>query len=271
MIYNLNKKSKKELVGNKAYHLTQLKMLGFNIPKGIVIPIDITEKILKKHKKTIIKKINNKKEIKTELDKVNFPDNLMKEILIHLKDFKNKKFSVRSSTNIEDSLNHSFAGLFDSYLHVKRSELKENITKCIKSLFSERMIGYSKRNRISLKDVSIAVIIQEMVYGDFSGIAFSKNPVNNNTNQIMIEIGKGGCEKFVSGKNTPNTYILEKESNNKKVLVEKEDIENINNYLNILKKAIIKLENKLESNVDIEFTFKSNELIMLQWRPITTN
>ena len=60
------------------------------------------------------------------------------------------------------------------------------------------------------KKISVAVIVQEMIESEFSGIAFSVHPVTEDRNQIIIEAAFGLGEAIVSGQITPDSYVVEK-------------------------------------------------------------
>ncbi|MDD3263480.1 MAG: PEP/pyruvate-binding domain-containing protein [Candidatus Nanoarchaeia archaeon] len=282
MIINLDKTSTKEDVGNKAYNLMLLKKYNYNVPNGIVISSKYTNTLIKNIKEKVLKNLNDQimsnkknfekfiKEINNDFNKLKLDEELIKDIKNQLTKNKTKKFVVRSSTNFEDSKNFSFAGQFDSFLNVKIEELEKYILKCIKSTFSRRMLKYTFLNKIKLDNISISVIIQEMIIGKYSGIAFSKNPINNNENEIIIDIGPGLCNNYVSGKKNPNTYILKKNENIKTCLSIENKIKNEDEILKTIKKNILEIEKKFENFIDIEFTFdKENNFFILQARPIT--
>ena len=48
-----------------------------------------------------------------------------------------------------------------------------------------------------------------MILGDFSGIAFSKNPISEE-NEILLEAIPGGNEPLTDNKITPSQYIINK-------------------------------------------------------------
>ena len=81
-------------------------------------------------------------------------------------------FAVRSSSTAEDSLKFSFAGLFDSFLYVEVKDLIGKIKEVYASLFNERAIEYAYRNSIDLRDIKMAVLVQEMIMGDKFGVGF---------------------------------------------------------------------------------------------------
>ncbi|MXW09821.1 MAG: phosphoenolpyruvate synthase, partial [Gammaproteobacteria bacterium] len=84
--------------------------------------------------------------------------------------------AVRSSGLEEDGVEHSFAGQFDSYLSVTRKRLPARIVDVWRSGFSERVLAYRRENNLGLPQAP-AVLVQEMVDSEVSGVAFSADPV----------------------------------------------------------------------------------------------
>lgn len=59
--------------------------------------------------------------------------------------------------------------------------------------------------------MSVAVVIQEMVQSEVSGICFTVHPVTKDRNQMVIEAGWGLGEAIVGGQVTPDTYVVHKD------------------------------------------------------------
>lgn len=120
-------------------------------------------------------------------------------------------FAVRSSAVVEDSKEHSFAGQFDTFLGVKTEEdLFDNIRNCWISLFSARSIAYSRRKKIGVLPLAMGVIVQKLVKALKAGVMFTIHPVEHNNDVIVIEAVFGLGEQLVSGRVSPDTYIVSK-------------------------------------------------------------
>ena len=118
--------------------------------------------------------------------------------------------AVRSSATAEDSSIASWAGELESYLNTTEKILLENVKKCWSSLFTPRAIFYRKEKNLLDANVSVAVVIQEMIESEISGITFTVHPVMQDRNQMIIEAGWGLGEAIVSGAITPDSYIVNK-------------------------------------------------------------
>jgi len=168
-------------VGGKGYQLYQLKQC-FNVPPFFVIslknPHEIREPTVQK---TILK----------ECDSRNF--DLM---------------AVRSSAVCEDSPQTSFAGMFETVLCVQPSQLITAITKVLDSVHSKRVIDYCETHRINQEGIKMAVVIQMMINGQVSGVCFTR--LRKEIDSLLIEACYGLGETLVSGKTTPDAYIVDR-------------------------------------------------------------
>ncbi len=80
------------------------------------------------------------------------------------------------------------------------------------SLWTARAIDYRARHRIAHPDVSLAVVVQELVPADAAGIMFTANPLTGARDQVMINAAWGLGEAIVGGQVTPDTVVVEKGS-----------------------------------------------------------
>lgn len=84
--------------------------------------------------------------------------------------------AVRSSATGEDGADASFAGMNRTLTNITGGEdLIDAVTQCWASLFSPRVITY-RSSRGFTADPAMAVVIQQMVASEKSGVAFSADP-----------------------------------------------------------------------------------------------
>ncbi len=201
--------------------------------------------------------------------------------------------AVRSSATAEDLADASFAGQQDSFVNIKgNSELIKHIKKCFASLYTSRATYYRQKKKFKHENVSLAVIVQKMVDSIKSGVVFSKDPTHKNDN-VVIEAVWGLGEGIVSGAITPDKYIISpkletvdiklankkiaitRDAGGKKVKVklseEKSKQQVLKEYeIKKLAEIAIKLEKHYQKPQDIEFAIESEEIQIVQTRPITT-
>jgi phosphoenolpyruvate synthase/pyruvate phosphate dikinase len=274
------------VAGGKGAQLHKLLKKGYNVPDGLVISSkaleifinqnNLSEKI-KEYLKNI--RIDNFKtiaqasdQIKRDIIQGKFPEEISKQLADILGARKKLHFAVRSSGLHEDDFNSSWAGLFDSYLDIKFSDLELYIKKCWASFFNSRAIAYNYKPYRNYKTLKFAVIIQEMINGEKSGIAFSLDPNGYDHSKILIEASRGHGDNLVSGREIPFTILLDKKN---KYVLNKSFHSSNNKYLlslpeiNNLHFQIIHLEKDFKKPIDIEWTFSDDKLFLLQIRPIT--
>ncbi len=121
-------------------------------------------------------------------------------------------FAVRSSAMSEDSAQASFAGEFETVLNVHTDEeIREAIHTVYHSRQSERVQAYSEAKGMSTAH-EVAVVVQELVRAESSGVLFTANPVTGQRDQAMITASWGLGEAIVGGVVTPDTLIVDKAS-----------------------------------------------------------
>ena len=119
-------------------------------------------------------------------------------------------FAVRSSSPEEDLAGTSFAGGYETTLGVTPDTLEEALRTSFTSVFDERIVAYKRQHGMATDDPRIAVIVQEQVPSEVSGVAFSLNPQNNCYDEAVINANFGLGETVVNGHVTPDTYVVEK-------------------------------------------------------------
>ena len=121
--------------------------------------------------------------------------------------------AVRSSATAEDLLELSFAGQQETYLNMHGAAMVlDAVKRCWASLWTARAIGYRARHGIAQAEVSLAVVVQQLVPAEASGILFTANPLTGARDQVMINAAWGLGEAIVGGQVTPDTVVVEKVS-----------------------------------------------------------
>ncbi len=206
---------------------------------------------------------------------------------------KSKSYAVRSSATAEDLPSASFAGQHDTYLNIiGLDNIIEHIKECWASLFTERAVIYRTLNKFEHEKVKLAVIVQEMIFADVSGVLFTADPVTSNRKMLSIDASFGLGEALVSGLVNSDNYsvldgkIIKKDIKNKNIGIYRkenggtkevkisDDIKNKqaidDNQILKLEKIARKLEKFYSSPQDIEWCILDNEIYILQSRAITT-
>jgi pyruvate,water dikinase len=116
--------------------------------------------------------------------------------------------AVRSSASCEDSPQTSFAGMFKTVLGVKPPEIINAIREVLGSIFNKRVADYCEARSIDQNKIRMAVIVQRMINSRVSGVCFTRS--QDERGPILIEACFGLGEALVSGKITPDLYIVDR-------------------------------------------------------------
>jgi pyruvate, water dikinase len=200
--------------------------------------------------------------------------------------------AVRSRACAEDSDAASFAGQQETYLHVRgvRAVL-DRVRDCWASFFSERAIFY-RRQKGSLDDLGMAVVVQRMVRSDVAGVLFTCDPVRGRRDRMVVEAVLGLGEAAVSGQVTPDHYILKRDGTIRKSQISPQPFAIVpieaggteeralgaegarqklgEEHLRELARLGDDLEQRLGGPQDIEWAVEGGEIYVLQARPVTT-
>lgn len=120
------------------------------------------------------------------------------------------RVAVRSSATTEDGAEASCAGQYDTFLNILDEDgIIDRIKRCWASFWSERAFFYRTKKGIDHWNTSMAVLVQELVPAESAGTLFLVNPVTRNGNEAIVEATWGLGELLVSGRVTPDTYVVE--------------------------------------------------------------
>ena len=122
--------------------------------------------------------------------------------------FQDRAVAVRSTAPGEDDQGASFAGLHDSYVNVRGIDaIMDHVRLVWASLWSDAALLYRQEIGLSVIRSKMAVVVQEMIDGDRSGVIFTRNPANDR--QSVIESVHGLNQGLVDGIVAPDRWILD--------------------------------------------------------------
>lgn len=117
--------------------------------------------------------------------------------------------AVRSSAVDEDGAGASFAGQHDTYLNVVGADaVCDAVVRCWASALAPRALEYRRRRGLPDRPPRIAVLVQQLVIADVSGVAFSANPLTGRRDEVVVNVSWGLGESVVGGSVTPDSYTL---------------------------------------------------------------
>jgi len=121
------------------------------------------------------------------------------------------RVAVRSSAPAEDSAEHSYAGQHDTLLDVAgEAALIEAVKACWASLWTQRAAAYHDPSLSP--SASMAVVVQEMVQAEVSGVLFTVDPVTGRAHRMVVEACHGLGEGLVSGRVSSDLFVVDDRS-----------------------------------------------------------
>ncbi|MGE0542069.1 MAG: PEP/pyruvate-binding domain-containing protein [Dehalococcoidia bacterium] len=121
--------------------------------------------------------------------------------------------AVRSSALSEDGASASSAGLYETYLNVRDlPAVLDAVHRCYQSLWSARAVQYRAFKGLGSREEAMAVVVMAQVTAEAAGVAFTANPITGDRNQIVVNASWGLGEAVVSGRVTPDSFIVDKRS-----------------------------------------------------------
>jgi len=203
--------------------------------------------------------------------------------------------AARSSGTAEDLPGHSFAGLYDTCLRSADADgCIELVKQCWASLWTERAFDYREKNGFAHDKAAMAVVVQQLVAADAAGVVFTADPVSGSRDRIIVESCWGLGEALVSGKVTPDRFVIERETqkptersiSNKSVETAFSPTGTIveqpvppdraarpsisDSAAQRIARFALKVEQVFGTPQDIEWAMAGPNLFILQSRPITT-
>ncbi len=294
-----------DVVGGKGANLGELIAAGFPVPPGFVVTADaylaaidrsgvraelaeICSRAATASPDELSRLAGHAREL---VGGVVLPADAAEEILLQFDGLGvGTRVAVRSSATAEDTADTSFAGMNETFTNVRRPELLDRITACWVSLFGDRVVAY-RAERDLVDEPAIAVIVQQMVDSDRSGVMFTMDPAARE--QLVIEGALGLGEVVVSGRVEPDTYRVDRKSGGlREVRVGRQEVRIVNgpagDVTEVLDDSLawarvltddevarvaqlgLEIERHYGSPQDIEWSFVGDRVFIVQSRPITT-
>lgn len=297
-------KLKESTVGRKGLSLFELKDMDIPIPDFFVISSIVFDKLISKtlqrDAKGLLEKGRNpdESEVLKSFLKTDLEDEDIEEIIsayTRISGFVDAWVSVRSSVVFPSNPEVSFSGIFSTELNVRgKKNLIDSIKRIYASLFTDDVVAYASSKGINLADVKLAVVVQKMVQAEVSGVAFTIDPITQDSSKLSIEAVFGLGDTISLGELTPDTYLLNKRDlgilekkispqewmkirsvnsgNSKREATERVTISNSwshrqkveDAYLKEISKISLIVENKLRKAQNIEWVMSGGKIWVLQ-------
>ena len=213
-----------DLLGGKAANLAWMTREGFAVPAWWVITTAAFSQLLNENGLadfvenalsgfSASSDLSQLEPIAAEIRAKILAATIPKSLAIELEDYfgalTNTYFAVRSSVLGEDAQGASFAGQMDSYLFQRGlNAIKESLLQVCASAFNTRALHYRLSKNIALTDIRAAVIVQEMIEGEVSGVMFTAHPTTGSRQHALISAAWGVGEGIVAGICNTDEYSI---------------------------------------------------------------
>ncbi|WP_048104484.1 phosphoenolpyruvate synthase [Methanoculleus bourgensis] len=297
-------------VGGKGASLGEMTSLGLPVPKAFVVTAQAFRRFLVETgiEDTLFRKLERldvddngalesvSREVQDIVLSVEIPDQIREAIIdAYARMGENGEVvAVRSSATAEDLPEASFAGQQETFLNVLgNDDLLDAVQRCWASLYGARAIYYRAKQGFDDRGVNIAVVVQELIRSEKSGVMFTSHPVTGEPLTI-VEGSWGLGEAVVSGSVSPDNYVFDLRSERvvDRLIAEKEImiVPEGENGTKVVKltpeqrtapvlsdEEVARLatlgkiaEEHYGVPQDVEWAIVGNEIFILQSRPITT-
>jgi len=297
-------------VGGKGASLGEMTAIGLPVPKAFVVTAQAFRKFLVETgiEETLFRRLERldvddngalesvSRDAQDLVLSVEIPDHIREEITDAYARMgaNGTVVAVRSSATAEDLPEASFAGQQETFLNILGDEdLVDAVQRCWASLYGARAVYYRAKQGFDDRSVNIAVVVQELIRSEKSGVMFTSHPVTGEPLTI-IEGSWGLGEAVVSGSVSPDNYVFDLRTERvvDRLIAEKEIMivpegEHGTKIVNLSEKQrtapvlsdaevarLATLGRIAESHYgvpqDIEWAIVGGDVFILQSRPITT-
>ena len=282
-----------DLIGGKAAKLIQARAAGLTVPSGFCVTTTAYEEFLAESglAKYVAMELGRKPldgmrweelwdtalRIRSSFLRAEVPEGISEAICLALGDLAGGPVAVRSSALGEDSSGVSFAGLHDSVVGVVGEQaVVDAVRQVWSSLWSDAALLYRRELSLDPTQSRMAVLVQEVIVEDRSGVAFGRDPRNLEEDCSIVEAVPGQCALLVDGSVDPDRWIVKRSSGEivewrhgirdeatSDPLLGTDDLDRILGLLG-------QVEALFGWPPDVEWTGRSSRMTLLQARPITT-
>lgn len=257
MIINIkcNEKLDKAMVGNKGYYLNCMFRLGYTICDGYILTPEFFDTFC-----TFNAITDHDAKFSDEIKKGKFPGD-QRDLLDNIFQKLTQEAGaviVRSSALDEDTSSKSFAGIYESVGNI--SDCSDMLT-AIKTVWASYYSNQTQEYHES-RNISMPVIVQEMVPCDKAGVLFTRNPLNDEQ-EYVVEACLGSNDKIINNECEAERYVISKgrTSSGKKRVLSSQELKTLGHLAG-------KIERELGFPCDIEWGMSRGIYYLFQVRPI---
>lgn len=223
-------KEHNDIVGKKSANLGVMTQMGMLVPPGFAISIDAYKGFI--HETGVAEKIAGyvgslselkgegvarfeeiSRDISAMIENQPMPQSLMAEIASYYEQLCNRVGIPDVAVSVRSAGTASRPGMFETYLNVKgKDEVLDKVKRVWASAFTPRAIAFRVGKGIPVDGDILGVAVPKMVNARAAGIGFTVDPVSGDSSKIVIEANWGLGEGVVSGTETVDRFVVDKQS-----------------------------------------------------------
>lgn len=219
-----------DIVGQKSANLGVMTQMGLPVPPGFAISIDAYKRFIEETgvAKEIAGHVSSLGELKdagvARLEEISWnicsmiedapmPASLKAEISSYYEQLCNRVQISEVPVSVRSAGRASRPGMFETYLNVKgKDEVVDKVKKVWGSAFTSRAICFRVNKGMPVDGDMLGVAIPKMINAQAAGIGFTVDPISGDSSKIVIEANWGLGEGVVSGAETVDRFVLDKQS-----------------------------------------------------------
>lgn len=295
-------------VGGKAFALARMVQAGLTVPPALIVTAETYRRYLHDTGlgERVLLELNRKRfedlrweelwdaslRIRNMFLTTLLPPAICEQLLREgLGAWGDSPVAVRSSALDEDASGSSFAGLHESYVNVSGLDsILDHVRLVWASLWSDAALLYRQELGLDVSTSAMAVLVQQLVAGERSGVAFCVDPTNDA--QAVVEAVYGLNQGLVDGTVEPDRWVLDRatgavlahhgverreamrpSASGAALVPLAESLAQKAPLSDAEAQAVFALAKRCEdlfgSPQDVEWTYADNRLFVLQSRPVT--
>ncbi|GAC1463131.1 MAG: hypothetical protein NVSMB9_00210 [Isosphaeraceae bacterium] len=239
-VFSASDSPSRERIGAKAYHLNQVRTMGFTVPDYVILDYADLKKLMDEPSSGAIKRLVN-----WTLQELNLRGDC--------------NLALRSSAINEDRDEGSHAGAYQSLLHVGQEQLADGLHEFVRQNDDRDEHGSYRGS----------ILVQRMIQAEYAGVCLTSDTRTGNGDSLIIELTAGSNESITQGTVVPDRVVVDRRTGDilETVLGREQASAPVVDFAELVQQ-FLRLETLFGRPVDIEWALADRKLYILQARPI---
>jgi pyruvate,water dikinase len=218
-----------DLVGKKCAKLGELTRMGMRVPAGFALSVDAYQRFLSEtgaeqeirsyvdHHVSDALNLSQltaaSEGIRKIVESKEVPGDMAALIVSRYLELTRKSGTPDMAVSVRSAGPVSHPGQYETYLNVKGAgDLLDKVIKIWSSSFNPRSLAYRVRKALPLGTDPIGIAVLGMINARAAGVTLTADPNTGDLRKIICEANWGLGESVVSGRSTPDSFVLDKQS-----------------------------------------------------------